>query len=44
MKVPKQAKIMEIAKRVPIKGAIEIFVLAKDNAFYQAYLKNKQIL
>jgi hypothetical protein len=44
MKVPKQAKIMEIARRVTIKGALEILVVAKDNQFCQAYLKDKQVL
>lgn len=44
MKVPKQARIEEIAKRVPMRGAIEIIVLAKDNYFYNIYLKDKEVL
>jgi hypothetical protein len=41
MRIPKQAKIEEIAKRVPMKEALEIVVLAKDNVFYKIYLKDK---
>lgn len=44
MRIPKQAKIEEIAKRVPMKGALEIVILAKDNVFYNVYLKDKQII
>ncbi len=44
MKIPKQAKIEEIAKRVPMKEALEIVVLAKDNVFYKIYLKGKEII
>lgn len=44
MRVPKQARIEEIAKRVPMKDALEIVVVAKDNYFYKIYLKGKQVL
>jgi hypothetical protein len=44
MRIPKQAKIEEIAKRVPMKGALEIVILAKDNVFYNVYLKDKQTI
>lgn len=44
MRIPKQAKIEEIAKRVPMKGALEIVILAKDNVFYNVYLKDKEII
>lgn len=44
MRVPKQARIEEIAKRVPMRGALEIVVLAKDNVFYKIYLKDKEVL
>lgn len=44
MRVPKQARIEEIARRVPMKGGLEVVVLAKDNVFYKIYLKDKEIL
>lgn len=44
MRIPKQAKIEEIAKRVPMKGALEIVILAKDNVFCNVYLKDKEII
>lgn len=44
MKVPKQAKIEELAKRVPMRGALEICILAKGNKFYDVFTKNKQII
>lgn len=44
MRVPKQARIEEIARRVPMKGGLEVVVLAKDNVFYKIYLKDKDIL
>ena len=44
MKIPKQARIEEIAKRIPMKEALEITVLARDNVFYQIYLKDKEVI
>lgn len=38
MKIPKQAKIIDVLSRVPFKEAIEIQVVRKDNTFYKKYV------